>query len=60
MASGLSVEAQFTTILVALFAPLLGALADNFGVGVALAVFGVGAIFLYTLVRVGERSPVVS
>jgi MFS family permease len=60
MASGLSVEAQFTTLLVAIFAPILGALADNFGVGVALAVFGVGAIFLYTLVRVGERSPAVS
>jgi hypothetical protein len=60
MASGLSVEAQFTTILVAVFAPLLGALADNFGVGVALAVFGVGAIFLYAFVRVGERSPAVS
>jgi len=60
MASGLSVEAQFTTILVALFAPILGALADNFGVGMALAVFGVGALFLYAFVRVGERSPVVS
>lgn len=54
MASGLSIESQFTTILVAIFAPLLGALADKFGVGVALGVFGVGAMFLYLLVRVRD------
>jgi len=36
MASGLSVEAQVTTILVAVFAPILGVLADAYGVGIAL------------------------
>ena len=54
MASGLSVEAQFTTILVAVFAPVIGLLADNFGIGFALAMFGAGMLPIYTLVRVKE------
>jgi hypothetical protein len=56
MASGLSVEAQFTTILVAIFAPLLGALADAFGVGIALAVLGAGTFLFYGFVRVREKA----
>ena len=44
MASGLSVEAQATTILMVVLAPALGALADNFGIGVALA--GMASIML--------------
>lgn len=55
MASGLSVEAQFTTLLSALFAPLLGLLADQVGVGSALAIFGAGALLLSFFVRVDER-----
>lgn len=54
MASGLSVEAQFTTLLVVVFAPALGYLADHAGVGLALAVFGVVALLLYLFVRVQE------
>ncbi len=54
MASGLSVEAQFTTILVAVFAPILGALADAFGVGLALAVLGAGTLMFYFFLRVRE------
>ena len=54
MASGLSVEAQFITILTAIFAPLLGLLADHFGVGVALTVLGAGVLGLYVFVRVEE------
>ena len=54
MASGLSVEAQFTTILVAVFAPIIGLLADNFGIGFALTTFGAGMLLIYTLVRVKE------
>jgi MFS family permease len=57
MASGLSVEAQFTTLLVVIFAPILGYVADHFGVGLALAMFGVGALFFYLFVRVQESSP---
>ena len=54
MASGLSVEAQFSTILTAIFAPILGLLADNFGVGIALAVLGAGVLGIYVLVKVKE------
>ena len=54
MASGLSVEAQFSTILTAIFAPLLGLLADQVGVGFALAVLGAGVLGLYLFVKVDE------
>jgi hypothetical protein len=40
MAAGLSAESQFTTILLAILAPILGALADRFGIGIALACMG--------------------
>ena len=56
MASGLSIEAQFTTILVAIFAPILGALADTFGVGLALTILGAGTLLFYTFVRVQDRA----
>jgi MFS family permease len=55
MASGLSVETQFTTIVVAIFAPILGALADAFGVGVSLAVLGAGTFLIYLTVQVKEK-----
>ena len=55
MASGLSAEAQLTTILTAIFAPSLGFLADHFGIGIALAVLGAGVLALYTFARVDEK-----
>jgi len=55
MASGLSVESQFTTLLAAILAPLLGALADRFGVGAALTVLAGGVLLLYVFVRVDEK-----
>ncbi len=54
MASGLSVESQFTTILMAVFSPILGGLADHFSVGTALATFGIGTLLLAPFVRVKE------
>jgi MFS family permease len=54
MAAGLSVESQFATVLVALLAPLLGALADGFGVGTALAVLGALMGILAIVVRVED------
>ena len=54
MASGLSVESQLATILMAILAPILGALADAFGVGAALAIFGAGMIALLAVVKVRE------
>jgi len=55
MASGLSVESQVTTVLTALFALLLGWLADLLGVGAALAVLGAMVLAMYTFVRVDEQ-----
>jgi hypothetical protein len=58
MASGLSIEAQFTTILVAISAPILGVLADQFGVGIALILLSLGTLLLYFFVRIQDgRSP---
>ncbi len=55
MASGLSAEAQLTTILTAIFAPSLGFLADHFGIGISLAVLGAGLLAVYAFIRVDER-----
>jgi MFS family permease len=52
MASGLSVESQATTLLMALFAPILGFLADRLGVGTALAFFGAGLLLFSLFARV--------
>jgi len=52
MASGLSVESQLVTLLMAVIAPILGALADLVGVGGALAVLGLGMTALAVVVRV--------
>ena len=45
-------------ILVAIFAPLLGALADGYGVGLALTAFGAGTLLLFLFVRVKDRAPI--
>lgn len=54
MASGLSVESQFVTLLMVVLAPILGAITDGLGVGAALACFGVGMLLLTLLVQVRE------
>lgn len=55
MASGLSVESQVTTLLTAILAPILGALADAFSVGTALAVLGVAMVGFAMLSRVTTK-----
>ena len=55
MASGLSVESQFTTIFTVIMSPVLGALADHFGVGAALLVFGAGMVLTSLLTNVKEK-----
>ncbi len=60
MASGLSVESQFTTLLTAIFAPILGGLADQFGIGVALMILAAGVFFLFVIARVDEASEIIS
>jgi len=51
MASGLSVESQLKTILVAVLAPLFGKLADNWGIGLSLFAMGLLLILLFPLLR---------
>lgn len=55
MASGLSVEAQVSTLLAAIFAPIMGALADSFGVGVALICLSLVTLAAYFFVAVKNR-----
>ncbi len=52
MASGLSAEAQLTSILSALLAPLLGLLADNLGVGPGVGLIGLLMLVMYLFIRV--------
>jgi hypothetical protein len=52
MAAGLSAESHFTTIFLAILSPILGALADWFGVGTALACLGGGMLALGLLGQV--------
>lgn len=59
MASGLSVETQFTTIIAALVAPLLGFLADSYSIGFALAILGLAFLILFFFVRVEDNPQVV-
>ena len=51
MASGLSAETQLSTIITALFALLLGYLADSFSVAAALSVSGAILGILYLLAK---------
>jgi hypothetical protein len=55
MASGLSVESQVTTILMALIAPILGAIADGWGVGSALIILGALMAGFSLIVRVQKK-----
>lgn len=55
MASGLSVESQATTLLMSLFAPIIGALADRFSIGAALIVFGLGLAAFTWIARVQPK-----
>jgi len=55
MASGLSVESQLKTVVLAVLAPVVGLLADRLGVGPALmAVAGLG-LALAPALRVGRE-----
>ena len=58
MASGLSVESQFITLLAAIFAPILGALADRLGIGPALMILASGVLVLFLVVRVDEKNEI--
>ena len=56
MASGLSAEAQFTTIISAFIAPLLGFLADTLGVGPGVGLIGLLMLVIFSFVRVSDHT----
>ncbi len=58
MASGLSVESQLKTLLMAIFAPLIGFMADKLGVGSAIAIAGVAMLCLFALVKLNPPKTV--
>jgi len=51
MATGLSIESQMKTVVVAIMAPLAGLAADKLGIGTALMILSVLVILTYPLVR---------
>ena len=57
MASGLSVESQIKTILMAVLAPITGYLADTFGIGIALIIISVVFLIIFPLIKVSKNSP---
>jgi hypothetical protein len=54
MATGLSGESQLKMLFVAILSPLMGLLADNYGVGGGLMVMGLILAILFPLVAVGR------
>lgn len=56
LATALSAEGQISTFLTALLAPLLGVLADHFGVGISLAVLSAGLVCFFPLYIARERA----
>ncbi len=57
MAAGLSAESQFTTLLMVILSPIMGALADHLGVGAALACLGGVMLVAAYWVRVEAPQP---
>ncbi len=60
MATGLSGESQVKTILVAVFSPVMGLIADRFGLSNALIFFGLLFFILYPILFVRERKATVT
>ncbi len=55
-ATGLSIESQLKTILVTIFAPILGFLADKFGIGKGIVIFSIILLILYPLAKLKNQS----
>ncbi|MBN2253631.1 MAG: MFS transporter, partial [Kosmotogaceae bacterium] len=58
MASGLSVESQLKTLLMAIFAPLIGFMADKLGVGSAIGIAGAAMLALFAFVKLNPPKTV--
>ena len=57
MATGLSVESQLRTLLTAVLAPLIGAIADRLGIGEALLLVALLAAILFPVTRIRAGQP---
>ncbi|MEA3560050.1 MAG: MFS transporter [Candidatus Thermoplasmatota archaeon] len=57
MASGLSVESQMASIVIVLFAPFIGWMADIYGIGTALMVVAVIYLVMFLVVAVRKVAP---
>jgi len=55
MATGLSGESQLKTILLAVFAPLIGFFADRYGVSNALIIFGMLYFAMFPLLKISRN-----
>ncbi len=56
MASGLSVESQIKTIIMAVLAPVIGYLADIYGIGIALTAISLIFLALLPVIRVSDKN----
>ena len=54
MASGLSIESQAKTLIVAVLAPLLGYFMDTFGLGRTFIILAIALVFLFPFIRLRE------
>lgn len=55
MASGLSLESQVKTLLIAIFAPFMGWMADSFGIGVGFTILAVLLLVISPLVWIRKN-----
>ena len=56
MATGLSVESQIKSIVAAILAPIMGALANTFGVGAALTIVGGASLAILPFIAVQKKT----
>jgi len=57
MASGLSVESQLKSVVMAILSPIIGYMADKFGVGIALVIISVIFLLLFPIIAVSKTIP---
>ncbi len=55
MASGLSAESQLKALIIAVLSPIIGFLADNYDVGIAIIILAIGGIVLFPIVKLNDK-----
>ncbi|HOO32562.1 MAG TPA: MFS transporter [Thermotogota bacterium] len=51
LSTGLSIESQLSTLMIALFSPIIGFLMDKFGIGWGLILFSIVIIVIYPFIK---------